>query len=331
MREAVKNVAVLLGSTLAFLVVGEIGWRTHLYRSGRGFFDDPHEFTSPFFTTYAEPVPYVTHDRLYYLNEHVPRTKPSREVRVVCMGGSTTVNFRAGFSYPELLEKRLSDGSPGYGVRVLNAGSEGFSTAHVLVNLSLRNLDAQPDVVTLYENINDLSAVWFGDQVAPDYANKYLTDYYLAFRHRPGLLAGVAKISRLARFVFSRIDALEFPAARTRSGAPFQAGLEIFRRNLRSIVAVARANHVRVLLATQPARADPRADAGFVAYNKAIAQVAGEEAVPFVDLASQVTEGRFFFEDAIHNTPDGVRAVAEALAGPVLQLVREAARERGLS
>jgi hypothetical protein len=82
MREAVKKVALLLGSTLAVLLVCELGWRAHLYRSGRGFFDDPCEFTSPFFTTYAEPVPYVANDLLYYLNEHVPRSKPSREMRV---------------------------------------------------------------------------------------------------------------------------------------------------------------------------------------------------------------------------------------------------------
>jgi hypothetical protein len=51
------------------------------------------------------------------------------------------------------------------------------------------------DVVTVCENINDLSAVWFGDEVLPDYADKYLTDYYLGFRHRPGLVAGASALS----------------------------------------------------------------------------------------------------------------------------------------
>jgi len=36
--QAVKNVALLLGSTFAAMVLCELGWRTYLRSSGRGFF-----------------------------------------------------------------------------------------------------------------------------------------------------------------------------------------------------------------------------------------------------------------------------------------------------
>ena len=156
---------------VSLLVIAEGAWRVYLYRTGRGFFDDPHEFISPFFTTFDEPMPVITPQAFYYRNGSVPRDKPADEIRVICFGGSTTVNFRAGGSYPERIEARLT--ADGLGpVRVLNAGGEGYSTAHILVNLALRNLAAKPDVITVYENINDLSAIYFGDGVEPDYANK---------------------------------------------------------------------------------------------------------------------------------------------------------------
>jgi hypothetical protein len=50
--------ALIALASLAFALVAlELGWRVWLQRTGRGFFDDPSEFTSPFFTTYEEPRP----------------------------------------------------------------------------------------------------------------------------------------------------------------------------------------------------------------------------------------------------------------------------------
>jgi lysophospholipase L1-like esterase len=329
-----KNVALLISSLLLALVLAELGWRVYLHFTGRGFFDDPREFISPFFTGFEEPMPVIEGSRLNYRNSSVERAKAPDEIRVICFGGSTTVNRLAGISYPPLLERRFAQAARGrYRVRVLNAGSAGFSTAHILVNLSLRNLDAQPDVVTIYENINDLSAMWFArDEVLPDYAQKYKSGYYLGLRHRTGVLPAAARISRLARFLFSKIAAIEYPDAEGENrGADLSRGLEIFRRNLRSIVAVARAHRIRVLLASQPARSDFRAHSGFVAFNRTIAEVAAEQGIGFSDVASAVTDDRFFLpNDAIHNNGDGVQAVADAFHGPLRAEVEEAARNRGL-
>jgi lysophospholipase L1-like esterase len=328
---AAKTVALFLVASAISCGAAELVWRANLYRTGRGFFDDPREFTSPFFTTFDEPRPIVFGSELYYRNGKVARDKGPREIRVICLGGSTTVNFRAGISFPELLEGRLAARGSAHEVRVLNAGSEGYSTAHLLVNLSLRNLDAQPDIVVVFENINDLSAMWFGDEVASDYANKYKTDFYLGFRHRTGVIASVAKISRLARFAFSRIQALEFPRSESRERSSYDRGLTIFTRNLRNLVAVSQANRVRLLLASQPARSDFRAHPGFAAYNRTIEQVAAETGVAFVDLARIVTDDRFFLDDAIHNNRAGVEAVAEALYRPLVAMADEVARERGVA
>lgn len=318
-----KAIVFTLLPLVALLLVLEIGWRIHLARTGRGFFDDPNEFTSPFFTTYDEPLPRVDGDRLHYRNGAVDRRKAPGEIRIVAFGGSTTVNFRAGISYPEILERNLAqDLGTDPPIRVLNAGSEGYSTAHVLVNLSLRNLDAAPDIVTVYENINDLSAVWFGDRVTSDYANKYETDFYLGIRHRTGLVAAVARVSRFARMLINRVDRLRFPTPAQYHDRDIAPGLVYFERNLRSIVAVARAHGIRMLLATQPARADCRPDA-FRAYNDTIRRVATAEQVAFVDLDALVTDDASYLEDCIHNSRAGVEKVAAALRKPLAALVSD--------
>ena len=244
-----KKLVLLIFIFFLVLLGLELAWRTYLFQIGKGFFDDPKEFTSPFFTTYEEPRPFITKDGFTYRNGKVSLQKPPKEIRIISFGGSTTVNDRAGISYPEILEHKFAENGNDCSVRVLNAGSEGYSTAHTLVNFSLRNLDVKPDIVTVYENINDLSATWFGDGVTSDYANKYRTDFYLGFRHRTGFLAELTKLSRLARFIVSKVQAIKFPAQEQYSNTDYARGLEYFKRNLRNIVAIARANNIRVVLA----------------------------------------------------------------------------------
>jgi lysophospholipase L1-like esterase len=252
--------------------------------------------------------------------------KAPGEIRVICFGGSTTVDWRAGISYPQILEERLKDTAQGRSVRVLNAGGDGFSSAHTLVNLALRNLDVRPDVITVYHNINDLSVRRFGKEVVSDYGNKYKTDFYLGMRHRTGALAALTKVSRLARHAVSSINALRFPEEEERSH-PHEIGLRYFEANLRSIVALAREHGIRAVLATQAARKEVREATDFAAYNDAVRKIAREEGVELIDVAAAVTDDSLFLPDGIHCTRAGVEAVAAVFQGPLARLVGEFARE----
>ena len=324
-----KKLILLIFIFFLALLVLELAWRIYLFRIGRGFFDDPREFISPFFTTYEEPRPFITSAGFEFRNGKVSLQKPSNEVRIISFGGSTTVNARAGISYPEILENKFAEDGNSCSVRVLNAGGDGYSTAHTLVNLSLRNLDVKPDIITVYENINDLSAIWFGDDVTSDYANKYKTDFYLGFRHRTGFIAELTKVSRLARFVASRVNAIAFPAHENFPNRDYTLGLEYFKRNLRSIVGVARAHNIRVVLASQAAKSDFRTNPGFVAYNNAVRDLAEEEGVVFVDIASALTDDDLFLNDSIHNNRKGVERLADAFYVPLRDLVDQVKKEKG--
>lgn len=97
------------------------------------------------------------------INSHGFRTrefelpKPAGLVRVVCIGGSTTVAGRTNAeTYPALLEARLRARHPGLALEVLNLGVSGVTHEHWLTRLE-RVLAFEPDVVVHYEAVNDLS------------------------------------------------------------------------------------------------------------------------------------------------------------------------------
>lgn len=331
-----KSIAYLVIIFILVFLVLELAWRIYLYTDERGFFDDPNEFISPFFTTYEEPAPIKWQSTAWYRHGEVSIPKPDNEIRIICFGGSTTVNLRAGISYPQILDMKFSESESNYSVRMFNAGGEGFSTAHTLVNLSLRNLELAPDIIIVYHNINDLSVKDFGDWASSDYANKYKSDFYLGFRHRTGALAEITKISRLARFIVSSFEGLAFPrnqygeVGRTSVTNDHRQVLTHFKNNLKSIAAVAREHGIRLVLASQPAKSDFREDDGFVTFNQAVRQIAEEEDVVFVDVANMMTDDGLFLNDSIHYTRQGVERLADIFYPHVENLVgqSESARHR---
>jgi lysophospholipase L1-like esterase len=83
--------------------------------------------------------------------------KPPGTVRVVCIGGSTTVAGRTNDeTYPALLEKSLRARYPGLAIEVLDLGVSGVTSEHWRNELH-RVLDLEPDVVVHYQAINDVS------------------------------------------------------------------------------------------------------------------------------------------------------------------------------
>lgn len=87
-----------------------------------------------------------------------PREKPAGELRIACLGGSTTYSttvsdWRA--SYPAQLEARLHELGHTH-VGVLNAGVQGWSSFESTLNLHLRLLELEPDVVIVYHGVNEV-------------------------------------------------------------------------------------------------------------------------------------------------------------------------------
>lgn len=94
---------------------------------------------------------------LGYRTREFSPTKPAGTVRVLCIGGSTTVAGRTNDeTYPALLEAKLRLRYPDTSIEVLDLGVSGTTTERWLSWLD-KVLAFDPDVVVQYEAINDIA------------------------------------------------------------------------------------------------------------------------------------------------------------------------------
>jgi lysophospholipase L1-like esterase len=94
---------------------------------------------------------------LGYRTREFAERKPPGTIRVLCIGGSTTVAGRTNDeTYPALLEARLRRRWPGLPLEVLNLGVSGVATDLWLEWLP-KLLGWDPDVIVQYEAINDIA------------------------------------------------------------------------------------------------------------------------------------------------------------------------------
>jgi tetratricopeptide (TPR) repeat protein len=153
--------AVLLG--LGILLVVELLLRLAGF-GGPGDRPDPFGGFSPGEPHFVrdvnkedEAVLRVRDDRLGALNaESFPESKPADEVRLFCLGGSSTFGFpyNAGASFCRHLEDALASVRPSAEVRVVNCGAMSYGSRRVL-NL-LREVAAhEPDGFVIYTGHNE--------------------------------------------------------------------------------------------------------------------------------------------------------------------------------
>ncbi len=185
--------------------------------------------------------------------------KPPDVFRIFCLGGSTTY-----YGYPSKLQAALESDFSTRGLRleVVNAADVSWTSAESLINFSLRCLPYEPDAVIVYHAVNDCWPA-FGEEWRPDYSHwrrRLIDRRALWWDHLPGVL------DRSAAFVHVR-SWFEIPAryagwkrAMMQYVPDFETdtyhGVDPYRRNISSIVAIAQANDIPVLLSTQVYNAD---------------------------------------------------------------------------
>lgn len=271
--------------------------------------------------------------------------------RIVCCGGSTTYGEGVDDwheSMPVLLEQQLR--AAGRDVEVLNAGCPGWTTLETLINFETRLLDLEPDCIVVYHGINDALArmVW------PPEANRGDLSGWLN-RERHLTEAAWLEQSALARILLVRSGAVEphgsllriigdapatsrmfaFRAQRISGSYPTGVfgevpieqmletnGTRLFERNLRSLLAVAGARQVRVVLCTFayskefPARdyiGHPAVQASIDRGNDVVRTLGLATGTQVVDLAPELVD-KALFTDGVHFTFVGNQRRAALLA-----------------
>lgn len=324
-RVPLSALALLLGSAaLAGLLVYPVASYLYYGRSFERNTDEYHPFLQ------LAPRPYQARDN-----------DPARSFRIFCLGGSTTEftdkNHRG---WPDRLEQLMRRDSTDRSIEVHNLGRQWYTSEHTLINYAVNLRQYRPHVLMVMHAVNDLLVnadfcyYSFG-RFAPDYRHFLGAAYRLI--ERPTLWETVASVWRKMWYFPPRevIDTDEFP------------GLASFDRNLRTLITLARADSVQVVLLTQPhlfkETMTPEEDAALVMlhveavgpdkewhrstglrgmqqYNDTVRRVAREEQVPLIDLEQAIPKTLEYLSDDVHYREQTYDLIAEFLAAELQKL-----------
>ncbi|MGZ5474938.1 MAG: SGNH/GDSL hydrolase family protein [Thermoanaerobaculia bacterium] len=275
--------------------------------------------------------------------------KPPGRFRVICLGGSTTFDLRAAddaSTWPSLLAAKL-----GSRFDVVNAGFAGWTTVESLSSLALREIDLAPDLIIVFAGLNDLQ---------PGSHRPLARDYVRGHADVLPQVLGVdpVHIRFASRFLFiewlldqiapGRDDREGYSPAWGWNGGKrdrhvSQESVDVFRRNLRSIIAVGRSAGADVLVVAQGVRLrqNQPGDRAYVEswipgltsdgivdslriYNTAASEVARAQGVRFLDPFESGAFSDADFADPYHFSRSGSGRFAASLE----PLVREVAAAR---
>jgi hypothetical protein len=250
--------------------------------------------------------------------------KPKGLVRVICIGGSTTVAGRTNDeTYPAFLEKKLRARFPGLPVEVLNLGVSSVTTEYWRARLG-RVFGYEPDILVEYQAINDISWRHF-----PKYAKEHRVRYW-------------AYKSLLVQHLFP------FPVRE------FDPYLEATLETMGATARACHEHHVAYLTASfaypDPARArgDFRrhldASAGFwtrwfpmpdyatfaallARHDELFVGFVQRDHLPYVLVHEQLSDPALFI-DVCHFTPEGIERLADTFLPGVADLVEDTAAYR---
>lgn len=290
------------------------------------------------------------HNRLGFRGEEIALEKRTGCVRIACCGGSTTYgegvqDFR--LAVPYLLERALRDG--GRDVEVINAGCPGWTTLETLINFETRLLELGVDHVVVYHGINDVlpRIVWPQLAYRSDWSgwlcrNEHLAEAPLLERSvlarillvNSGRMEPHSSLLRIIGDVPATSHTFEFRAQRQSGSYPAGVFRDVpieqmlaanppvfFERNLRSLLAIAAANDVPVLLTTfafsrdfpqRPYIGHPAVQEAIEATNAIVQRLGQETGTPVLDLAAALVD-KDLFTDGVHFTEAGNRRRAELL------------------
>jgi hypothetical protein len=244
--------------------------------------------------------------------------KPPGVIRIAALGASTTAD-----GYPAMLEEYLNARVAAQSNRfeVMNFGHGFWTTAHVLVNFVLNVIDFAPDYVIIHQAANDEHARASEAEFRGDYS------HYLKVFQPPRIVDRyILRVSvpyRALKFYLNPNPEWMFveAASQIRRKEPQRAlnarELGVFRRNIETIIDVASARQIKVVLTTMPHATDERYRHfhHIDQFNEVLRSIAANhDRLLFVDLDKLMTgKDNHLFLDPVHVNDTGKRMKAEYL------------------
>lgn len=272
------------------------------------------------------------HNSRGYRGGELRTPKPDGSYRIFALGGSTTYgeSIAANEAYPAQLQRVLRNAYGYAQVEVINAGVPQYSSYDTLANFAYRVLDDEPDMILVYHAVNDVvtrladpaaynglntqRGIWDQDrvQVSPSALVRFVNLNLLGGTHPADLntiLLDTSATTRCSDPVFCASLGLT-PQEVLDANPPIY-----FERNLRNLVALARANGVEVVFSTWAYYPEPINNSLYMTYphmQNGVAQhnaitraLAAELEIPLIDLARDLPENPEYWIDGLHLTPAG--------------------------
>ena len=294
----------------------------------------------------------ASHNLLGFRGQEPEIPKPKGLYRVLCLGGSSTYGSGPTSdenTYPARLEFHLNR-MTGAEVEVVNLGVKGWTSTESLINLCLRGVELEPDLVLVYHATNDaLAALWPG----PNWDQSH----YRGIWSEPAESALGGLLERSRTYLIARAYLTDFldrrlalntytvVGARSDYAEPDldrdipRRGIQTFARNLKQIAAISHSYGSKVIFVRQAFNPEEGLDAsphGGRVRKRAIDlllaeqnQVAIELSIPIID-AAYTLENRAkkelkengrqgVFTNNVHLTNHGANFLADFIANALIQ------------
>lgn len=298
----------------------------------------PHPYLSYYPTpNYRKGQTY--HNSLGFRGDEFPVKKPDGVFRIVVLGGSSTYDVRIENNadiFTAQLEKLLKEEYGYQDVQVINAGVPGYNSWELLVNLEFRVLDLDPDLVIIYEGVNDVHA----RMVEP---SAYRGDDFgrrQAWQVPPVPLwehSALLRILSRSLNITRQVSVDDFVSSPTYVSWPFENRLHeedldpvevleenppiYFQRNLENMIAVAKEHGVEIMFSTwaySPYLKDYAAEGyyqqGFKENNDVVKSVATEQHISLFDFAAVMPQDAKYWADGRHSNEAGALVKAKLFA-----------------
>ncbi|MDZ4772618.1 MAG: SGNH/GDSL hydrolase family protein [Planctomycetota bacterium] len=237
---------------------------------------EPHPYLgyvlSPNFSTPEGADQQARHNSMGFRGKETTWEKPPGVFRIVTTGGSSVYGQSESCDaavWSQKLEDYLNAGGGGRKFEVVNVGVPGWSSFEMLINLELRALDLQPDLVIVYEAINDMRCALYTPGGEPQRDNTHWRATW--FTDRPSRIDELLAHSRtyliwrryMTDYVQARSDLFFFGVknfannnddayVHTAAGKPLpEMGFTTYRRNLNNIISLVKQSGAQVLIVTQ--------------------------------------------------------------------------------
>lgn len=275
--------------------------------------------------------------------------KDKNVYRIVCLGGSSTYgNQLSNYeTWPAQLERLLNSQQQDMHFEVINAGIGGYTTMDSLINLVTRVLPLEPNMIIIYHAFNDFKPNRF-----PNFKSDYThwrSREWMPKKHILNILSSKSSFVRnmvslyrkasgyLDKHLRCHLPMTGLKRYDTVSALP----IESFKRNLRTMIYVARGYGITPVISTfslllneenlkaYPGKFEDLRDyiptltyEGVLdakrSYNQALRDVAKQEGVLLVDNSLLIPETFQYQYDSCHFTVAGTRLIAENFSQAIL-------------